>query len=468
MENPEAATSSKKVTNLVIKLVTCLSILLPFAAALFYVHLFGVNVFFADEWRFVPLVQKLDSDTLSVGDLFAPHYQHMYFFPWTVMLLLGTLTGYDTVALMYLMQICFLVTSVVLFFAFKGDFKHRLPLSILLFAPIPFLVFSFRHFENMLWGNQISFAFSQTFAVLALYLNYVAQNKEFGKLFSLLSLFGLALVSATIASFSAVQGLLVWPAGIFLFLIGPSKRSVKNFLLGAWGLIGLVEWIFYFVEDVNFKASTSFLSYDLGHPVTGLNYFLTLLGGSLFWQDDLALGGGLLLVCLVVAGLALILKNGRFKENSFWVALLLFSLLSMMAITVGRSGLSDQLWVQAIQSRYAVFSILTVISIYAVFAKLAWEIRSRVTIAFLVVLLGLVLPSIPTSYLLGLNRGEATKAYREGTAQILLNYKSQPDELPKLGVRPKDIKPYLPFLERRNYNVFAERDTIESGDADNP
>jgi hypothetical protein len=320
----------------------------------------------------------------------------------------------------------------------------------------------------MLWGNQISFAFSQTFAVLALYLNYVAQNKEFGKLFSLLSLFGLALVSATIASFSAVQGLLVWPAGIFLFLIGPSKRSVKNFLLGAWGLIGLVEWIFYFVEDVNFKASTSFLSYDLGHPVTGLNYFLTLLGGSLFWQDDLALGGGLLLVCLVVAGLALILKNGRFKENSFWVALLLFSLLSMMAITVGRSGLSDQLWVQAIQSRYAVFSILTVISIYAVFAKLAWEIRSRVTIAFLVVLLGLVLPSIPTSYLLGLNRGEATKAYREGTAQILLNYKSQPDELPKLGVRPKDIKPYLPFLERRNYNVFAERDTIESGDADNP
>jgi len=199
-----------------------------------------------------------------------------------------------------------------------------------------------------------------------------------------------------------------------------------------------------------------------------LNYFLTLLGGSLFWQDDLALGGGLLLVCLVVAGLVLILKSGRLKENSFWVALLLFSLLSVMAITVGRSGLSDQLWVKAMQSRYAVFSILTVVSIYAVCVKLAWEIRSRVTIAFLVVLLGLVLPSIPTSYLLGLNRGEATKAYREETAQILLNYKSQPDELPKLGVRPKDIRPYLPFLEKRNYNVFAERDTIESGGADDP
>jgi hypothetical protein len=427
------------------------------------VYLFGVNVFFADEWSIVPLVQKLDSDTLTIGDLFAHYYQHIYFFPWTVMLLLGTLTGYDSVPLMYLVQICFLVTSVVLFFAFKGD-KHSLPLSIVLFAPIPFLVFSFRHFENMLWGNQISFAFSQTFAVLALYLNYVSQNKDFGKLFSLLSLSVLALVSATVASFSAVQGLLVWPAGIFLILIGPLKRSVKSFLLGAWGVIGLGEWIFYFVEDVN-ETSTSFLSYALAHPVTGLNYFLTLLGGSLFWRDDLALGGGLLLVCLVVAGLVLVLKNGRLKENSFWVALLLFSLLSLMAITVGRSGLSDQLWVGAMQSRYAVFSILTVVSIYTVFVKLAWEIRSRVTIAFLVVLLGLVLPSIPTSYLLGLNRGEATKAYREETQQIILNYKSQPDELPKLGVRPKDIEPYLPFLERNNYNVFAERDTVESGSA---
>src|SRR5215212_8301931 len=106
MENPEAATSSKKVTNLVIKLVLCLSILLPFGAAVFYVHLFGVNVFFADEWRFVPLVYKLDSDTLTIGDLFAHHSQHVYFFPWTAMLLLGTLTAYDTVPLTYLVQMC--------------------------------------------------------------------------------------------------------------------------------------------------------------------------------------------------------------------------------------------------------------------------------------------------------------------------------------------------------------------------
>ena len=467
MENPKTATI-EKVPRLVIRLALCLSIFLPFGAAVYYVHMFGVNVFFADEWNFVPLVQKLDSGTLTIGDLFVHHYQHIYFFPWVVMLAAGTLTGYDTVPLMYLVQICFLVTAVILFFAFRRNLEHHPPLSILLFVPIPFLVFSFRHVENMLWGNQISFAFSQTFAVLALYLIHVLQDKDSGKLISVLSPFVLALVSATVASFSAVQGLLVWPVGAFQLLTAPVERPVKSFLLAAWGLIGLVEWIFYFAGDARSSSSPAVLFYVLGHPAAGLDYFLTLLGGSLFWQAQLALSGGILLVCLFATSLVLVYKNGRLMENSFWVALLLFSLLALMAITAGRSGLSDQLWVNAINSRYAVFSILAVISIYAVVAKLAWERRSRAATSLFGVLLGLMLLSIPTSYLSGLEAGEATKTFREETVEILLNHESQPNELPKLGVRLKDTKPYIPFLESHNYNVFAGRDTDESRDANVP
>lgn len=460
MDNLPTATSMK-IPRIVFGFVPYLSILLPFGAAVFYVHLFGVNVFFADEWSFVPLVQKLDSDTLTLWDLFAHENEHIRFFPWVVMLLLGTLTRYDTIPLMYLVQICLLATSIVLFFAFRRDLKHQPVLSTFLFVPIPFLVFSLRHFENMLWGYQISFAFSQTFAVLALYLIYAAQNKDSGKLISLLSPFVLALVGATVASFSAIQGLLVWPAGILQLLIAPTKRPVKNLLLGVWGLIGLGEWVFYFVGDVKSESSTSTLSYALGHPAEGLVYFLTLLGGSLFWQDALAFSGGLLLVCLLLAGLLLVCKNGRLKDYSFWVALLLFSLLSLMAVTVGRVGLAnEQVWARALDSRYAIFSILAVVSIYAIFVKLVWERRSQVAIGFLGGVIGLVMLSIPTSYFLGVQGGQATKTYREETAEILLNYKSQPDEaLAKLGYGPKRTKPYIPFLERRKYNVFAEGNT---------
>ena len=84
----------------------------------------------------------------------------------------------------------------------------------------------------------------------------------------------------------------------------------------------------------------------------------------------------------------------------------------------------------------------------------------QVFVALLGVLLGLVLLSIPTSYLSGLGYGEATRAYREEAAQILLDYRSQPDEaLAKLGYGPERIKPYIPFLEGHGYSVFGARDT---------
>ena len=91
MDNLPTATSVK-IPRIVFEFVAYLSILLPFGAAVFYVHLFGVNVFFADEWSFVPLVQKLDSDTLALSDLFTHENEHIRFFPWVVMLLLDTLT----------------------------------------------------------------------------------------------------------------------------------------------------------------------------------------------------------------------------------------------------------------------------------------------------------------------------------------------------------------------------------------
>jgi hypothetical protein len=461
VEHPQTATS-KRIPSQVIKLVPYLSIVLPFGVALYFVHLFGVNVFFADEWNFVSLVQKLDSGTLTIGDLFAHENEHIHFFPWVVMLLLGPLTTYNTILLMYVVQVCFLVTSLILLFAFRRDLRQHSPLYMLLFAPVPFLVFSFRHVENMLWGYQISYAFSQTFGVLALYLIHVSENKNSGKSTSLLSVLVLALFSATVASFSAVEGLLVWPAGVVQLMIAPIKRSTKKHLLGAWGLVGLGEWNFYFAGDAKINSGPSTLSYLLNHPAAGLDYFLTLLGGSLFWEAKLAFSGGLLLVCLVVTALVLLYKNGMLKYNSFWVALLLFSLLSAMAITGGRTGLSDQVWGKATSSRYAIFTILTVVSIYAVFVKLAWERRSQITAACLGVLLGIVLLSIPTSYLSGPAYGEGIKAHREEAAKILLDYKSQPDEaLGKLGYRPKRIKPYIPFLERHAYNAFTERDTIQ-------
>src|SRR3954466_7520769 len=84
--------------------------------------------------------------------------------------------NYDNVAEMYLVEFCFLVTLVVLSLAL---WRVAVPPGVkatgawfLLFVPISLLVFSFRQWEHMLWGWGITFAFAQTFSVLALYLLY--------------------------------------------------------------------------------------------------------------------------------------------------------------------------------------------------------------------------------------------------------------------------------------------------------
>jgi len=435
----------------VISVVCCLSILVPFCISILYVYLFGVNVFFADEWDFVVPLRRLYRDTLSIADLFAHHNEHIYFLPYTVMLLSGTITDYNTVPLMYLVQVCIFVTSVSLFLAFRKSFEDRH--SLLLFIPIPFLLFSLRQHENMLWGNQITFAFAQTFSVLALYFLHNSRNGNVKKA-SLLA----ASVSAAAASFSAVQGLLVWPAGLLQLLITPIGGSAKKLAVGSWSLIGLGIWVFYFIGYEKPK-STPPLLFVFDHPLTGISYFFTLLGGSLFWDDSLALGGGLLLACLAIVGMLLIYRGEKVQENSFWLTLLVFSFLSLTLITVGRSGFpEEQAFAQALASRFSIFSILAVVSLYTMFAKLALERRSHVITALLGVMLGVMLVSIPASYMAGMEAGAATKTYRERAAYILATYKTQPDAaLVAFGHDPERVRKYARILDRLDYNVFAER-----------
>ena len=74
---------------------------------------------------------------------------------------------------MYLIVSCFLITAVLLL-----AFRRRLGCRSS-FVPVALLIFSFRQYENMLFGFQISFAFTQTFGVLALYLLYSSNRDNF-------------------------------------------------------------------------------------------------------------------------------------------------------------------------------------------------------------------------------------------------------------------------------------------------
>ena len=200
-------------------------ILLPAVLALLYVRAFGVSVVYFDAWSVVRLFDKWSSGTLSLLDLLEQHNEHRMFFPKGFELLLGWITVYNNVVemyvKMYLIQICFLATLIILLLAFKDNVRAWL----FIFAPVAFLIFSFRQYENMLFGFQINFAFTQTFGVLALFLLYVLGHGRLQKL-----AFVAALGSGTIASFSTAQGLFVWPAGLLQLFLSPVEKRTKRVL----------------------------------------------------------------------------------------------------------------------------------------------------------------------------------------------------------------------------------------------
>ena len=194
----------KRAFDYVVRTVCYLLILLPAALGMLYVRVFGVSLVRRDAWTMVPIFDRWSSGTLRVSDFFVQHFEHRSAFPELAMLLLGIATKYDNVAEMYVIQICFLVTLVVLLLAFRADVKRanvELALGLLLFAPISLLIFSLRQSEVMLFGYQINFAFVVALGVFALFLLCVMVHKNFKK-----TAFVAALASATIATYSVVQG----------------------------------------------------------------------------------------------------------------------------------------------------------------------------------------------------------------------------------------------------------------------
>jgi hypothetical protein len=427
--------------------IAWLFIVVPAALPYLYVHAFGVNVVFADAWDMVLIFRKWSSGRLVFADLFAQHVEHRMFFPRGAELLLGILTRYNNVAEMYLIVSCFLVTAAVLLLAFR----RGTGMPLIFFVPVALLIFSFRQYENMLFGFQISFAFTQTFGVLALYLLY-SSSRDTSKVYAFVA----ALGSATVASFSTAQGLLVWPAGLLGLLLGPAATSTKKVSVGIWGIAGIAEWVAYFVDYKTPQGHPPLL-YALSHGGTAAQYFLTLLGSAIFWQPSYALAGGVVISCLVLGSFLAIYRSRVLREHSFWISVLFYSLLILTTITLGRAGMFG-VW-QAAVSRYTTFSILAVASIYTMLAKMVLARRSGVGRAVLLsTLVGTILLSAGLSYRNGIEAGRAQEASRERAAYVLKTYKSQPDVrlAAALYPHPETVRRRAPLLERLGYNVFSK------------
>jgi len=435
--------------------VFSLFIVLIFPALILYLVIgLGLDAPFWDQWDLVPLIEKFESGTLSLGDLWAQHNEHRPLVPRAIMLLLAKATGWNTRAEMVLgfVMACILLGFMALWL--RNTAKDIDPVELYLMLPvISAFVFSFNQWENWFWGWQIQIHLCVLASIVSISLLSANPMSRFH--------FRLSVIAAIVATYSFSIGLLTWPLGMLMIGTSGQKEGKRRAAL-IWIAFAAVTCITYFID---FKgaphhaqayalfsdplAFLHFLLVGLGAPVCGFDIRIAPWAG--LW--------GILAFCLVA------FLNWRltrsFSESRQSIKLVvcwgLFGILSTAAIAAGRAGMGVEF---ALGSRYIIFSSFLWISIAILLLHLSATGRiSPVNLGRLKrTMIALIMALMIAMTLYGWD--DSLQAFREqwfriSSARAILMQADPPQEaLEVLYADPEVVRERLKVLAQYRYSVF--------------
>lgn len=423
--------------------------MLPGLLIFAYIHTYAVNVPRWDEWDFVPLIRLWYEGRLTLGEVFAQYDEQRLFFPRLVMLAGVLLARHDVVLHMYGSWLLLTITGFALFLIYRRSIPG-ITGSLAWFLPVPWLLYSLRQRDSLLWGWQIQWYMATTFCVLAVYL-LDSTNRLGVRLM-------LAAMSGVVASFSLSAGLLTWPAGLALLLwrirsTEAGRRIAYACLAAAWAVVGFAVFLVYF-KDYRAPHFQPPLDLYLAQPLAVLYFGVLAIGGTLSMERAHAFAFGLLLLpCFALALRSYWrARPGTGPVSGAPLALMIFVLLFLGQLIVGRSWLGAD---KALDSKYTPVTLLGLVGIYLTILS-PRSLTNRLREAVLDGFLGLVSVGIVASALLGIDYGEDALRVRQRLAYVLANYRLQDDvNLARLGHEGADIRRYAVVLERQRLNVFS-------------
>ena len=341
MESPRADRSSW-----VIPLATLLGFAIPVVAYLWMIHAYGVNVIFADQWDDVALIGHAHSGTLHLSTLWSQHYENRIFFPNLVVLALAYTTHFNVLTEEYLSAFMLFGATTLVICAHKRRSRER---RWIWYCPVAFLFLSLAQAVNALWGFQMAWYLVLLMITLALFLLDQEPQRW--------PVFGCAIAAAVIASFSSLQGLLVWPAGLLLIYMRRRAPRLAIAWIGAAVLAGAIYFIGF---DFNVSQSASHRPSDL------LSFFLRVLGDIVGETQPgllVTLFGTALAVTAIWALVRFTLRErATTGGRPLGLSLILVGLLFAVLTAYGRSGLN--FFGVAVEDRYTVFAILVLVGLY--------------------------------------------------------------------------------------------------------
>lgn len=353
-------------------MLTVVGLAIPVALYFWIVIRYSVNAVIGDQWDDLVVIGHSYTHFFDLSSLWAQHNENRIFFPNLVVLVLAH-TAHFNVRIEEFLSAALLAASLSFII---WSHKRRSPETPwLYYSPVLILGFSIVQYENTLWGFQMAWylvMFSLTAGILLLDRPRLT-----------IPVFVGAIAAGVVASFSSLQGLLIWPAGLLLLLY---RRRDRNYLI-FWGIATVLSASLYFYHfDSNAVPERHFV---LQHPFDAVKFYLFLLGDIVGLAVPLhgSSNGGQFAVLLfgmvifLAAGWTLVVYGRRAQPDGgspIGIVLICVGLLFAVIVTLGRAFFG---YFGAAQSRYTTFALLVPIGIYLAVLQRPSPASKQMTIA---------------------------------------------------------------------------------------
>lgn len=297
---------------------------LPILSVVLYIHFFGLNIPFWDQWNFVSYLMLAWQGQLTPASLLAQLNEHRPFFPRLIWLALASLTNYNIKAELWMN----LAIAVSVFIFFIRRIKrtwigHGVDVPQIVVPLLSLLIFNLGQRESWVQGFQTIMFLCMAGVVIGFFLltdrNWMS--------------FAIAAVLGVVANFSMVTGVLFWILGLFILILNENQRSriVKGVVWIAISAASL--WVFFSgwasYSQIN-------LTYLFTHPLEWMVWLLNFLGAPIFafWYVAWIFGG----LSLFLYGTVIVqtVRSGLWKVTLPYFAIAIFILATALSISLGR------------------------------------------------------------------------------------------------------------------------------------
>ncbi len=435
---------------------------IPAAVYFLFVLHFSINVIFWDEWSNVPIIDAALHSHLTLGLLWTQHNENRILLPNLVVVASSLVQDYNSKSIILLSALIFIASYLFVLAAFRSYVGR--PLTVMHSLTLGLVWFSLEDTENSLWGFQLAWYMVLFFLVILVFL--FAHERRHRKI-----VLAVAVLASVAASFSSLQGLLLWPIGL-MCLVWPRPRDRRRYIeCGVWLAFGTLTSAIYF-RGFNFQVTGGGGSpgFALRHPVEVARFLLAELGNLIpTIHADLLLHEIIGVPVLFVAAfvVARCVRDRKSQSDCpLPLTLILFGVLFDCTTALGRLKFG---LLEALSLRYTMANLLVLFGIVAyawahvpsgILRRGVTQLGTRRTVALaLLTIFFVVQVAIATGY--GLTSARTTLARRIIAAQTIVNLdrisSSEGQAYVAAVVYPNltALDPYLQEAESDHISVFA-------------